>query len=77
MGVEEWVVAEGPRWVSAASVLVQFSGDKLFITGRPAAAARSTIIIRSFFISSETAETQTTHPPAGVGHGGTDTGRLE
>ena len=61
--------------MSAASVLVQFSGDKLFITRRPAASAaaageehdhHSVIFhqIRNY------TKTQTTDPPAGVGHAG-------
>ena len=59
--------------MSAASVLVQFSGDKLFITRRPAAAGsgeehdhHSVIFhqIRNF------TKTQTTDPPAGVWHAG-------
>ena len=60
--------------MSAASVLVQFSGDKLFITRRPAAAAaageehdhHSVIFhqIRNY------TKTQTTYPPAGVWHAG-------
>ena len=69
MLAEEWVVAESPLGVGSQRFGSVFRRQIIYNTAA-SCRERSTIIIRSFFIRSETAETQTTDPPAGVWHAG-------